>query len=490
MFLGIDVSTTATKALILDQEGRVRAIGKASHTLQTPRAGWSEQDPDEWWQATRQAIKHALAESACHASDIKGIGLTGQMHGLVALDAHYRVIRPAILWNDGRSEAECDEIRALLGRETLVQHTGNDAFAGFTAPKLLWMRKHEPDLYNRIAHVLLPKDYIRFRLTGALATDRAGAGGTLLLDIRSRDWSRAVLDALEIPADWLPKTHEGTEITGRVGADASSATGLPEGCPVVAGGGDQAAQAVGVGATITNTFALTIGTSGVIFAPATGPTVDPRGRIHAFPHALPDLWHVMGVMLSAAGSLQWYRDTFAPETSFDALMEEASGTSPGAEGITFLPYLSGERTPHANPSARGAFAGLSLAHSRGHITRAILEGVAFGLKDNLDLLSDAGIPRPAELRASGGAMNSPLWRQIIADVLQVPLVTTTTTEGAALGAAMLAGIGIGHWRDCAEATVATVRTGKVVEPDTAMSAAYEEACIRFKALYPALHRES
>ena len=487
MFLGIDVSTTATKALLLDPSGKVAAIGKASHTLQTPRAGWSEQDPEQWWHATQHAIQQAIEKAGCKATDIHSLGLTGQMHGLVALDREHRLIRPAILWNDGRSEAECQEIRSALGLEGLVQHTGNDAYAGFTAPKLLWMRKHEPHHYDRIAHILLPKDYIRLRLTGERATDRAGAGGTLLLDIESRDWSSAVLRALDIPAEWLPPTHEGTDITGRVSADAAQAAGLPEGIPVMAGAGDQAAQATGVGATNIHTFALTIGTSGVVFAPTASPVFDPKGRIHAFPHALPGLWHVMGVMLSAAGSLQWYRDTFTPETRFDALMNEAATVPPGADGVTFLPYLSGERTPHANPSARGAFTGLSLAHGRGHLTRAVLEGVAFGLKDNLSLLAEAGLPPPAELRASGGAMQSPLWRQVLADVLEVPLVTTSTTEGAAMGVAMLAGMGTGHWADVAEVSGAAVRTGPVIEPNPNRVDAYDDSYQRFRALYPALN---
>lgn len=487
MFLGLDVSTTATKALLLDEEGSVVALGRSSHSLQTHRPGWSEQDPHEWWEATLGAISQAMESASVASERIKAIGLSGQMHGLVTLDADGRVIRPAILWNDGRSSVECQEIREALGLRTLVKQTGNDAFPGFTAPKLLWMRRHEPELFDRIETVLLPKDYIRYKLSGSFATDRAGAGGTLLLDIQSRDWSEPVLAALDIPPAWLPETHEGTTITGQVSADAARLTGLREGTPIVAGAGDQAAQAVGVGAIAADTFALTIGTSGVVFAPTTSPVIDPEGRIHAFPHALPDLWHVMGVMLSAAGSLQWYRDTFAPATDFEVLVSEAETVPAGCEGVTFLPYLSGERTPHANAEARGAFTGLSLAHSRGHLTRAVLEGVAFGLKDNLELLAAAGLPIPSHLRASGGAMQSPLWRQILADILEVPLVTVDAAEGAALGAAMLAGLGVGHWSDAADAASACVRTGAVIEPDQSASNSYRSSYERFKALYPALN---
>jgi len=489
MLLGLDISTTATKALILDPDGEVKAIGRSPHTLQTPRAGWSEQDPEEWWQATRQATEQAIANAGCSPEDIRGIGLTGQMHGLVVLDSDHCVLRPAILWNDGRSEAECHDIRTVLGLKELVRLTGNDAYAGFTAPKLLWMRRHEPDLYARVAHVLLPKDFIRLRLTGELATDRAGAGGTLLLDIETRDWSRSVLDALDIPLSWMPPTHEGAEVTGMVSAQASEAIGLPKGIPVVAGAGDQAAQAVGVGATTTDTFALTIGTSGVVFAPTIRPMVDAMGRTHVFPHAIPDLWHVMGVMLSAAGSLQWYRDALAPTVSFDTLMDEASRVPAGGGDIIFLPYLSGERTPHANASARGSFTGLSLAHGRAHMTRAVLEGVAFGLKDNLNLLAESGLSPPESLQASGGALKHSLWQRIVADILEIPLVLTSVTEGAALGAAMLAGLGIGHWDTIAEATLTTLHDGPVVEPDERVAALHRETYARYRALYPALNAE-
>jgi len=486
MLLGIDVSTTASKALLLDASGNVRAVASSPHSLSTPRPSWSEQDPNEWWRATCSAIQAALNETDISALDVTGIGLTGQMHGLVLLDEDGAVLRDAILWNDQRSAAQCDLIRDRVGLSELVRHTGNDAFPGFTAPKLLWVREHEPALYERIAHVLLPKDYIRYRLTGEYATDRAGAGGTLLLDLTSRDWSGTILEALDIPREWLPQTHEGPDVTGLLSESAARITGFSKGIPVVAGGGDQAAQGIGVGAVDPNTQALTIGTSGVVFAPTSQPVFDPRGSMHSFPHASPDLWHVMGVMLSAAGSLQWYRDSVAPNLDFDALVDEAASVPPGSDGLTFLPYLSGERTPHADPHARGAFVGLSLAHGRGHMTRSVLEGVAFGLLDNMRLLKACGVEAPTALRASGGAMKSLFWSQMLADVLQTPLEPVKTSEGAALGAAMLAGVGTGVWSDVNEASDHAVRVGSPILPDVSRAAAYAEAYEHFRSIYPAL----
>ncbi|MEM9667124.1 MAG: xylulokinase, partial [Bacteroidota bacterium] len=364
--LGLDISTTATKALLIDGQGTVMAQASAAYPLSTPHPRWSEQDPTHWWTATQHAIRQVLTQTGVLAEAIQAVGLTGQMHGLVLVDATGTVLRPALLWNDGRADAECTVIRERLGADRLVRLTGNEAFAGFTAPKLLWVRQHEPDVYAQVQQVLLPKDYVRYNLTGAYATDCAGAGGTLLLDLATRTWSAEVLEALEIPQAWLPPTHEGPAVTGRLTAAAAAATGLAIGTPVVAGGGDQAAQAVGVGAVAPGTMALTVGTSGVVFAPTDQPHTAPEGRAHAFPHAVPGQWHLMGVMLSAAGSLRWYREVFAAETSYDDLLAEAAAVPPGADGLTFLPYLSGERTPHANPHAQGAFVGLTLRHTRGH----------------------------------------------------------------------------------------------------------------------------
>jgi xylulokinase len=484
--LGIDSSTTATKAVLVDPTGRVASAGTGEYTFDSPHPGWSEQRPSLWWTATRKAVRDALAAADISSSEVAAVGLTGQMHGSVLLDASGEVVRPALLWNDQRTSAQCDEIRQRVGAERLVEATGNDALTGFTAPKLLWVREHEPEAWQRVAHVLLPKDYVRYRLTGQLATDLADASGTLLLGVASRTWSTDVLDALSIDPSLLPRLYEGPEVTGRVTASAAQATGLPAGVPVVAGGGDQAANAVGVGAISPDVGALSVGTSGVVFLPTASPLVEPQGRVHAFCHAVPDMWHVMGVMLSAAGSLRWYRDTIAPETGFAELVDEASTVEPGAEGLTFLPYLTGERTPHADADARGAFVGLTVRHSRAHLTRAVLEGVAYGLRDGFELMRAAGAPDPQEFRASGGGTKSPVWRQIAADVLGVPLVTVGTAEGAAFGAAVLAAVGAGWFPRVREATAALVSPGETTQPRSVP--AYDDGYGTYRALYPALHK--
>ena len=484
--LGIDVSTTATKALLIDENGTVVGVASTPHDLSTPRPLWSEQDPEQWWHATQNSIRQVLQTTEIEPAAIVGIGLTGQMHGLVMLDDRGGVLRPALLWNDGRASAQCDAIRARLGLERLVAITGNDAFAGFTAPKLLWVREHEPETYAQTAQILLPKDYIRYRLTSAFATDKAGAGGTLLLDLASRGWAGALLNALDILPAWLPDTFEGPAVTGRITAEVASATGLAEGTPVVAGGGDQAAQAVGVGAVRPDVWALTLGTSGVVFAPSETALTEPQGRVHAFPHAVPGRWHLMGVMLSAAGSLRWYHDTLATDLAYDALLDEAAVVPPGSEGLVFLPYLTGERTPHADPHAQGAFIGLTPRHTRGHLTRAVLEGGSCGLRDNFRLLEEVGLPSPRQVRISGGGAQSPLWRQMLADILGVELVSVQTAEGAALGAALLAGVGAGLWPTVEAACDETVATQEATTPDREQAAFYEAAYAQFRALYPML----
>lgn len=485
-FLGLDTSTTATKALLIDEAGTVVGVAATAYAYETPRPLWSEQAPALWWGGAVQSIRAVLEQSSVALSDVAAVGLTGQMHGLVLLGSDGRVLRPAILWNDQRTAAECDEIRERVGRERLIEVTGNDALTGFTAPKLLWVRNHEPEVYDRIAHVLLPKDYVRYRLTGEMATDRAGAAGTLLLDLRRRDWSRDVLDALDLPMEWLPLTHEGTAVAGTLSAEGAEATGLAAGTPVVAGGGDQAAGAVGVGAVREGIVSLVLGTSGVVFATSNEPFVEPEGRLHAFCHAVPGRWHLMGVMLSAAGSLRWYRDMLAPNLAFDDLLAPAANIPPGSDGLLFLPYLSGERTPHADPLARGAFIGLTVRHTRPHLTRAVLEGVAFGLCDGFRLMREAGLTAPAEIRVSGGGAQSPLWRQILADVLDAELVTVNTTEGAAYGAALLAGVGTGAWADVESACEATVRVTGRMEPRPDAVARYAPLYEQYRHLYPLL----
>jgi xylulokinase len=433
---------------------------------------WAEQDPRLWSDGAVSAIGAALTKAGARGEDVAAIGLTGQMHGLVLLDASNEVLRPAILWNDQRTAHACDEIRDAIGFERLIEITGNDAVTGLTAPKLVWVRDHEPEVWAQVAHVLLPKDYVRLMLTGEHAVDKADGAGTLLFDLAARDWSPEILDALRIPRAWLPTTFEGPEVTGTVSAAAAGATGLRAGTPVVAGGGDQSANAVGVGTIDPGTVALSLGTSGVIFAATDAPLRDPRGRVHAFCHALPDRWHLMSVMLSAAGSLRWFRDTVAPGVPYPDLVEPAATIPAGSEGLWFLPYLSGERSPHPDPLARGAFVGLTLAHDRRHLTRAVLEGVAFGLRDGLDLMVDAGMVAPSEVRASGGGLASATWRQILADVLEADIVTVNTTEGAAFGAV-----------DAAVA--AFVRTMPAASPGID-APRYREAHAAYRKLYPAL----
>ncbi len=462
------------------------AVASSPHTLQTPKPLWSEQDPLEWWDAVSASIRLVLEKAGIGGERIAAVGLTGQMHGLVLLDGSGNVLRPAILWNDQRTQSQCDEIHRRIGRERFIQITGNVALTGFTAPKILWVQENEPEVYAKAKHVLLPKDFIRLKLTGEYAMDKADGAGTVLFDLNLRDWSADVLEALQIDRSWMPRTFEGTEFTGRITEEAASATGLKAGTPVAAGGGDQAAQAVGVGAVEPGIVGLTVGTSGVIFATTPSALVEPEGRLHAFCHAVPGLWHFMGVMLSAAGSLQWYRDTLAPNMSFEDLVKEAESASAGCEGLLFLPYLSGERTPYPDPLARGSFIGLTLRHSRAHMTRAVLEGVAFGLKDSFTLIQNAGLGGITQVRASGGGTKGALWRQILASVLEAELVTVNTSEGAAFGAALLAGVGSGAWVDVPAACRETIRiTGQTlpVEEDAAV---YRKVHPLYRELYPAL----
>jgi xylulokinase len=483
--LGIDVSTTATKAVLIDESGTVSGVGAAEYGFEVPQPLWSEQEPGLWWDGAVAAIRSVLATTGTAGNDVAAIGLTGQMHGLVLLDERNGVLRPAILWNDQRTAAECDAIRAAVGPERLIAITGNDALTGFTAPKLVWVRDHEPEVWRQIAHVLLPKDFVRLRLTGDHAVDKADGAGTILFDLAERDWSPEILDALQIDRAWLPPTFEGPVVTGSVSAAASAATGLKAGTPVVAGGGDQAANAVGVGAVAEGTVALSLGTSGVIFATTNQPLFEPAGRVHSFCHAVPDRWHLMSVMLSAAGSLRWFRDALAPGVEFADLVGPAAEVPAGSEGLFFLPYLTGERSPHPDPLARGAFVGLTVTHDRRHLTRSVLEGVAYGLRDGLDLMIEAGMPAPRQIRASGGGTASPLWRQILADILGAEIATVTTSEGAAFGAGLLAAVGAGWFPAVGAATDAWVATTVVAAPDKD-AAIYRERHAGYRALYPAL----
>ena len=455
MIVGIDVGTTAVKAVAIDADGTVLAREEESYELSTPQPGWAEQDPDDWVRAAERALSRLDATS---------VGFSGQMHGLVALGGDDTPLRPAILWNDQRTGAECAEIERRIGLERLIELTGNRALTGFTAPKLLWLRAHEPNVYARIRSILLPKDYVRMKLLGERAIDVADASGTLLFDVARRHWSDEVLDALEVPHEWLPPVHES---------------------PAIAGAGDQAAGALGVGVTGPGPVSVVLGTSGVVFGVLERFEADAEARVHVFCHAVPGTWHAMGVMLSAAGSLQWLRDAVAPDASFDALMDEAATWRPGCEGLLFAPYLAGERTPHADPDARGAFVGLSLRHDRGALVRAVLEGVAYGLRDSLELLRALGV-RPDVGRISGGGARSKLWREIVASVLDLPLETVAVEEGSAYGAALLAGCRDGTFSDPRAAAERCVRAAGTTDPQPSWVSAYEEGYVRFRRLYPAL----
>ncbi len=467
--IGLDVGTSGVKGLAIDPDGRVLAAAEAGYPLSTPRPGWAEQDPEDWWRAAQEV----LARLRAAAGPPEGIGLSGQMHGLVALDSEDRVLRPAILWNDQRTGAECREIEATLGLQRLIELTGNRALPGFTAPKLLWLRRNEPDLFGRIARIALPKDYVRLRLCGEHATDVAEASGTLLLNVAERRWSAEVLDALAIDPAWLPPVLESPEVSGAT----------VDGVPLAAGAGDQAAGALGVGVDRPGPVSVVLGTSGVVFAALERYAADPQARVHAFCHAVPGTWHAMGVMLSAAGSLRWLQSIL--DVDYDVLTGEAASWPPGTEGLLFLPYLAGERTPHADPDARGCYAGLSLRHNRGALVRSLLEGVAFGLRDSLDLISELG-GRPVLGRVSGGGARSEEWLRIVASVLELPLERVAVQDAAAFGAALLGGVAGGVWPDVPAAVAATVRPRDPIEPVSEWIAPYRAARERFRALYPAL----
>ncbi len=484
-FIGIDTSTTATKALLIDESGRVLGVASNEYPYDTPQPLWSEQDPALWWHATSLSIRQAVSQTGVDPSAIGGIGLTGQMHGLVLLDEKGGVLRPAILWNDQRTGAQCDEIRARLGRERLIQITGNDALTGFTAPKILWVQDHEPEIWARARHILLPKDYVRYKLTGDFAIDRADGAGTILFDLAQRDWSPEVLAALNIPAEYLPRTYEGSDATGTLLPAVAKDLGLPAGIPVFGGGGDQAASAVGTGAVRVGVVSLSLGTSGVVFAATDGPAIEPQGRLHAFCHSAPGKWHFMGVMLSAAGSLRWHRDTFAPGTDYDTLLKPVADVPAGADGLLFLPYLTGERTPHPDPLARGAFVGLTVRHSFPYLTRAVLEGVSFGLRDSFELMKGAGLANISQVRVTGGGARNPLWRQILADVFGAEIVTVNTAEGAAYGAALLAATGAGVFPSVESACDATIQVTGSTRPG-ADQVVYEKLYPLYRGLYPAL----
>lgn len=490
--LGIDVGTGGTRAVVLDEQGRVVASATDEHeAFASPQIGWAEQDPRDWWRACIGAVRAVLAENGVVAAEIAGVGLTGQMHGTVLLDERDQVLRPALIWCDQRTEAQCRAITELVGAERLIELTLNPALTGFSLPKLLWVREHEPELWVRVRGILLPKDYVRLRLTGDHATDVADASGTLLLDVARRQWSSEMLAVTEINERWLPKVFESPEVTGCVSAAGAAATGLRAGTLVVAGAGDQAAGAVGMGIVRSGMVSATIGTSGVVFAATLQPALDPKGRVHTFCHAIPGRWHVMGVTQAAGLSLRWFRDRFGTggandgRDPYERLTEEAASAPPGAGGVLWAPYLMGERTPHLDPQARAALVGLTASHTRAHVIRAILEGVAFSLRDTLTIFEEMKVPVET-IRLGGGGARSPLWREIQAQVYGRAVEIVEAEEGGAYGAALLAGVGSGLWPSVDEACEGVVRVATAVEPNTDDIALMDRQYARFRALYPAL----
>jgi len=489
IYLGIDIGTSGTKALAIDDSGRILADAtSAEYPLYQPQPGWSEQNPEDWWQATQATVRAVLSKAAAKPEEVKAIGLSGQMHGSVFLDDKHHVIRPALLWNDQRTATECQEIeRRAGGREALIRMVANPALTGFTAPKILWLRNREPENFAKLRKVLLPKDYIRFRLTGEFATEVSDASGMLLLDVAKRRWSGELLSALELEERLFATCYESHEVTGRLTKEAADALGLTTSCAVVGGAGDCAAGAVGNGIVTTGSASTSLGTSGVVFVHSDEVKIDPRGRVHTFCHAVDGKWHMMGVNLSAGGALQWFRNALCPtvKDAYRVLDDEAAAVPPGSQGLVFLPYLSGERTPHADPNARGCFIGLSLAHGRGHLARAVMEGVTYNLRESLEIFRALKVPI-TEIRASGGGAKSRLWRQIQADVFGQSVVTLNAEEGPAYGVALLAAVGAGAYRTIQEACSAAIRVVGETKPDSAAHQRYERGFAIYRGLYDKL----
>ena len=496
IYLGIDIGTSGTKTLAIDDRGAILASALETYPCYFPKPLWSEQDPDDWWQATIQSVRKTMAKAKLKSADVKAIGLSGQMHGSVFLDKNNKVIRRAILWNDQRTAAECEEMESRVGgRANLIKLVANPALTGFTAPKILWLRNHEPKHFEKTRKVLLPKDEVRRRLTGEFATEVSDASGMLLLDVAHRTWSKKLLSALELDIDLLAECYESEEVTGRLTPETAKLLGLSTDCVVVGGAGDCAAGAVGNGIVASGVLSTSIGTSGVMFVHCDAVKIDPLGRVHTFCHAVRGRWHIMGVNLCAGGSLQWFRNELcktdaaaarrAKREIYDILAEEAQKVPTGSEGLFFLPYLSGERTPHADPDARGCFIGITLAHTRGRLIRSIMEGVTYSMRDSLEIIEGLGVP-VRQIRASGGGSRSHLWRQIQADVFGRKVVTINTEEGPAYGVALLAAVGAGAFKNVAEACGATIRVVKETGVNRAAKAVYDRAFPEYQQLYRSL----
>jgi len=493
--LGIDVGTSGTKAILVKPDGSVVASATYEYPLHMPQPGWCEQDPHDWWDATISAIGRVMADAGAKPKEVRGLGLSGQQHGSVFLDKDGGVLREALLWNDQRTGAQCEWIHRTIGFEKVVEETLNPVLTGFQAPKIVWLRDNEPDLFRDLCMVLLPKDYVRYRLSGHYATEVSDAAGTSLLNVPRRNWSEVMVEGIGLALDMLPEVYESPVASTALSAAAADRLALWAGLPIAGGGGDNACSAVGNGVIAEGIAAVSVGTSGTVFSPMLSPAMDPKLRVHTFCHAVPGQWHAMGVMLSAGGSLRWFRDTLANETkeqaaaqgvdAYDIISGEAAKTPIGAEGLLFLPYLTGERTPHADPNARGAFVGLGLRHTKWHLARAIMESVCYGLRDSLEILREMRLPL-REIRATGGGARNAFWRQMQCDTFGAPLVKMAVEEGAAFGAALLGGVAGGLWPDVPAACAATVRTQEPVSPDAAAAAEYERYYRVYRDLYPAL----
>lgn len=481
IYIGIDLGTSSVKLLAVDEKDTILGDVNTEYPVSYPRLNWAEQNPEDWWQATIAGLKELIETYRLPKDQIRAIGFSGQMHGLVALGKAGEILHPAILWNDQRTVEECKEIEEHFGREQLKNLVGNQVLTGFTAPKILWLRNHRPDLFAQTEHILLPKDYIRYRLTGDYATDYSDASGMLLLDVKNRSWSEPMIEFLGISVNALPKLYESYEVTGVLSESVKQLLGIEGEVLVVGGAGDQAAGAIGTGTVEEGMISIALGTSGVVFAAHDHFAVDEENRLHAFCHAN-GKYHTMGVMLSAASSLKWWVEDVNRGESFDQLLAEAAGSKTGSRGVIFLPYLMGERTPHADPDARGAFIGLNMKVSRGDLTRAVLEGVTFGLRDTLEIMKSLKAPsRP--IRVIGGGAQSPLWKQMIADVMNLPVDEINTNQGGALGAAILAAVGAGHYRHVEEASKQVIRTVRQVQPNREHAAQYDAIYQKYRALY-------
>ena len=494
--MGIDVGTTGVKIVIIDIEGNLKATNTIEYPLITPKPGWAEQNPVDWYNATIKCIKEILKKSKVRGEEIKGIGLTGQMHGSVFLDEKFNVIYPAILWCDQRTADECNDINEIVGKEKIFEITCNPVLTGFQAPKIIWLRKNHPEIYKKVRKILLPKDYIRFCLTGEFATDVSDASGTSLFDVRNRKWSKEILEKLQIPLEFLPEVYEGTEVTGYIKKDIAKLTGLNEKTPVVAGGGDQAAGGVGNGIVEEGNVSVTIGTSGVVFAHSEKVIVDPLGRLHTFCHAVPGKWHLMGVMLSAGGSFRWLRDNLCEEEKkeakkkkidpYEIMTEKAKNVPIGSEGLIFLPYLTGERCPYPDPYARGVFFGLSLKHTKEHIIRSVLEGITFGLRDSVEIMKEINLPIGEKFIASGGGGKSDFWCQMMADIFGKKIVRLICQEGAPFGAAILASVGTGFYDDVKTACKKIIKEKDEFDFNEKNVKIYEKFYGIYRKLYPNL----